>query len=174
MDIREPAITRDEILILDDENFNRDNVCIISGVGTGIGRAAALAAGVNGLSVVGLDINEAEGRTTREMVGELGGEMTFVKTDLSVDADIEAAVTKAAEAGAIKYLANIAGIQHIDSVEAFPMEKYDLMQRIMLRAPFYLSKLAIPHMKRSSGGTGGHRKYGIHPWPYLHQKQTGL
>jgi 3-hydroxybutyrate dehydrogenase len=34
------------------------------------------------------------------------------------------------------------------------MEKYDLMQRIMLRAPFYLSKLAIPHMKRSAEGTG--------------------
>ena len=34
------------------------------------------------------------------------------------------------------------------------MEKYDLMQRLMLRAPFYLSKLAIPHMKKSKDGTG--------------------
>jgi 3-hydroxybutyrate dehydrogenase len=34
------------------------------------------------------------------------------------------------------------------------MEKYDLMQKIMLRAPFYLSKLTIPHMKKSSDGTG--------------------
>jgi 3-hydroxybutyrate dehydrogenase len=34
------------------------------------------------------------------------------------------------------------------------MEKYDLMQRVMLRAPFYLSKLAIPHMKRSESGRG--------------------
>ncbi|MBW1788547.1 MAG: SDR family oxidoreductase [Deltaproteobacteria bacterium] len=154
MDIREPVITRDEILILEDENFKRDNVCIVSGVGTGIGRATALAAAANGLRVAGLDINKEEGLKTRDMVGELGGEMTFIRTDLSVDADIEAAVSEAAEVGTIKYLANIAGIQHIDSVDAFPMEKYDLMQRIMLRAPFYLSKLTIPHMKRSSGGTG--------------------
>ncbi len=34
------------------------------------------------------------------------------------------------------------------------MEKYDQMQALMLRAPFYLSKLAIPHMKKSSDGIG--------------------
>ena len=35
------------------------------------------------------------------------------------------------------------------------MEKYDLMQRIMVRAPFLpLQALPIPHMKRSEGGTG--------------------
>jgi 3-hydroxybutyrate dehydrogenase len=34
------------------------------------------------------------------------------------------------------------------------MEKYDLMQTIMLRAPFYLSKLCIPYMKKSEAGTG--------------------
>lgn len=56
--------------------------------------------------------------------------------------------------GSIKYLANIAGIQHIDSIENFPMETYDYMQRLMLRAPFYLSKLSLPHMRESSKGTG--------------------
>jgi 3-hydroxybutyrate dehydrogenase len=34
------------------------------------------------------------------------------------------------------------------------MDKYDLMQRLMLRAPFLLSKLCIPHMKKSAPGTG--------------------
>jgi len=61
---------------------------------------------------------------------------------------------EAAKLGTIKYVANIAGIQHIDPVERFPMETYDFMQRLMLRAPFYLSKLAIPHMKRSDDGIG--------------------
>lgn len=49
---------------------------------------------------------------------------------------------------------NIAGIQHIDAVENFPMEKYDQMQRLMLRAPFYLSKLTIPYMRQSRNGCG--------------------
>lgn len=154
MDIREPQIKREEILFLQDENFCSDNVCIVSGSGTGIGRATAIAAAANNLMAVGLDINEEEGKKTGKMAREMGGQMIFIKTDLCRDEEIEQAIAEAAEAGTIKYLANIAGIQHIDSVENFPMEKYDLMQRLMLRAPFYLSKLAIPHMKKSSDGTG--------------------
>jgi 3-hydroxybutyrate dehydrogenase len=154
MDINEPEIKRDEILILQDENFNPDNVCIVSGASGGIGRATAIAAAANKLTVAGLDFNEEEGKKTEELAKKMGGRMVFIKTDLTVDEDIEHAVSEAAKLGTIKYLANIAGIQHIDSIEKFPMEKYDYMQRLMLRAPFYLSKLTFPHMKKSSDGTG--------------------
>ncbi|CAN2042172.1 SDR family oxidoreductase [Candidatus Magnetomoraceae bacterium gMMP-15] len=154
MDIREPKITRKEILIVDDDRFNADNVCIVTGAGTGIGRAVAVAAAANGLTVAGLDINEKEAEKTKEIAKEMGGKMIFIRADISRDKDIEQAVSHAAEMGRIKYLANIAGIQHIDSIENFPMEKYDLMQRIMLRAPFYLSKLTLPYMKKSSDGIG--------------------
>ena len=43
-DTKEPEITPDEILILQDNNFNSNNVCVVTGAGTGIGRATALAA----------------------------------------------------------------------------------------------------------------------------------
>lgn len=154
MDINEPEIKRDEILILQDENFNPDNVCIVSGASGGIGRATAIAAAANNLTVAGLDFNEEEGKKTEELAKKMGGRMIFIKTDLTVDEDMENAVSEAAKLGTIKYLANIAGIQHIDSIENFPMEKYDYMQRLMLRAPFYLSKLTFPHMKKSIDGTG--------------------
>lgn len=154
MEIREPGIKREDVLVLQDSNFNPGNVCIVSGAGTGIGRATAIAAAANHLMTVGLDINENEGRRTQKMAQDMGGQMLFIKTDLARDEDIEKAVAGAAKLGTIKYLANIAGIQHIDSVENFPMEKYDLMQRIMLRAPFFLSKLTIPYMKKSTDGTG--------------------
>jgi 3-hydroxybutyrate dehydrogenase len=154
MEIKEPEIKYEEILILQDDNFCPDNVCIVSGSGTGIGRATAIAAAANKLTTVGLDINAEEGEKTQEIVHEIGGQMIFIKTDLTRDKEIKNAMEETAKLGTIKYVANIAGIQHIDSVENFPMEKYDLMQRIMLRAPFYLSKLAIPHMKKSKDGTG--------------------
>ncbi len=154
MDINEPEITKDEILILNDEHFNSDNVCLVSGAGTGIGRAVAISAAANKLTTVGLDINEEEGKKTQALAQEMGGHMVFIRTDLAKDEDIEHAIGEAAKHGSIRYVANIAGIQHIDSIENFPMEKYDLMERIMLRAPFYISKLTIPHMKKNADGVG--------------------
>jgi 3-hydroxybutyrate dehydrogenase len=154
MDISEPEIKREDILILEDSHFNTNNVCIVSGSGTGIGRATAIAAAANKLMTVGLDINEEQGVKTQKMAREMGGQMIFVKTDLCRDAEVEHSVLEAAKLGTIKYVANIAGIQHIDAIENFPMEKYDYMLSLMLRVPFYLSKLTFPHMRNSSDGTG--------------------
>ena len=154
MQIKEPEISAEEILVVRDDHFHTDNVCIVSGCGTGIGRACALAAAVNQLMVVGLDINAQEGKKTQTMARQLGGQMIYLPTDLTRDGHIKNAVEEAARLGTIKYLLNIAGIQHIDAVENFPMKTYDQMQRIMLRAPFYLSQLVIPHMKKSAQGTG--------------------
>lgn len=154
MDIREPEISREQILVLKDDHFTVGNVCIVTGAGTGIGRATAIAAAVNNLMTVGLDINEKEGKKTQKMARDMGGQMIFIKADLCKDDEIAQAVADAAKLGTIKFVANIAGLQHIDSIENFPMEKYDLMQRLMLRAPFLLSKLTIPHMRRSANGEG--------------------
>ncbi len=154
MEILEPEIKQEEILTLNDPNFTPGNVCIVTGAGSGIGRATAIAAAANRLTVVGLDVMEENGEQTRRLVEKMGGSMRFIRADLTQDSDMEAAVAEATTLGSIKYLANIAGIQHIDSIENFPMERYDYMQRLMVRAPMYMSKLAIPHMKRSSNGTG--------------------
>jgi 3-hydroxybutyrate dehydrogenase len=154
MDITEPIIGLDEILRLDDEDFHSDHVCLVTGAGTGIGRAVSLVCAVNGLNVLGLDTNQEQAKRTQSMARNMGADMHFLPTDLSRDEDIENAVREAAGLGQIKFLFNIAGIQHVDSVQDFPMQKYDQMQRIMLRAPFYLSKLVIPFMQSSVDGCG--------------------
>lgn len=154
MEIQEPKIGMDDILKLNDPEFKPANVCIVTGCGSGIGRAVAIAAAANGLMVVGADMNADGAGETLQMARAAGGLMEVVTVDLTVDSDIERLVNVASQSGTIRYLANIAGIQHIDAIEDFPMEKYDLMQQLMLRTPFYLSKLSIPYMKQSLDGKG--------------------
>jgi 3-hydroxybutyrate dehydrogenase len=137
-----------------DKYFKRANVAIVTGAASGVGRATAIAMGANGLTVLGVDVDEKRGAETVEMGKVLGGKIFFQKADLSKDPDIQAVVKEAQKLGTVKFLANIAGIQHINAVEDFPMEMYDRMMAIMLRAPFYLSKLCIPPMKKSEDGTG--------------------
>lgn len=152
--IREPEIRREEILFLDDDAFSADNVCLVTGAASGIGRALAVAAAANGLRVAAIDVDDEGLKQTAKVAGGFGGDVVPVTADLTRDADVVAAVETAAELGTVKFLANIAGIQHIDAVEDFPMDMYDRMQQLMLRAPFLLSKLCIPLMKQSSAGHG--------------------
>lgn len=150
----EPEIHKEEILLIKDKNFQPQNVAIVTGISSGVGRAIGVALAVNGVTVLGADIEEKGGQETVKIAQNFGGRIIFQKTDLTRDEDIISCVKAAAKYGGIKFLANIAGIQHIDAIEKFPMEIYDRMQKIMLRAPFYLSKLCIPHMKKSQDGTG--------------------
>jgi 3-hydroxybutyrate dehydrogenase len=154
MEIREPEINAEGILVIKDAQFHIGNVCIVTGCATGIGRASAIAAAANQLMVVGLDRNAAEAKKTLRLARQTGGQMIFLPTDLTCDKQIEGAVNEAARLGTIKFLLNIAGLQHIDAIEDFPMHQYDHMQRVMLRAPFLLSKLTISHMKSSPDGIG--------------------
>jgi 3-hydroxybutyrate dehydrogenase len=154
MDLNEPKIEQGQILVLDDDTFNPGHLCLVTGCGTGIGRAVAIALAANNITTVGVDINREEAEKTQKMVDDIGGRMVFFEADLTDDEMLEKIVADASKLGQIKFLANIAGIQHIDPIEKFPMEKYDLMQRLMLRTPFFLSRLVIPHMKKSPDGTG--------------------
>ena len=81
-DTREPEIQQEDILILQDEHFNPGNVCIVSGAGTGIGRATSVATAANRLMVVGLDINEEAGQKTCELAKRMGHVMKLTDGSL--------------------------------------------------------------------------------------------
>jgi 3-hydroxybutyrate dehydrogenase len=155
-DLSTPELTRDDLLVFDGDHFTGDDVAIVTGAASGIGRATAIGLAANGLTVVGADIDEEGLEGTTDLVDSVAADGVFhgVETDLRDDADIGAMVTAASERGQLRYVANIAGMQHIDPISEFPTEKYDLLQDVMVRAPFLLAKHAMPHIKDADDGRG--------------------
>ena len=155
-DLTEPALTADDLLVLNDPHFTPETTAVVTGAASGIGQATAVALAANDLTVVGADIDEEGLEATVDLAADVGasGEIHPVPTDLTDDADVEAMVDVAAETGALRYVANIAGMQHIASIPEFPMERYDLLLDIMLRAPFLTAKLAMPHIRATDDGVG--------------------
>ncbi|MFC7215344.1 SDR family NAD(P)-dependent oxidoreductase [Saliphagus sp. GCM10025334] len=151
-----PAVTRETIHTVDDDSFAEENVCIVTGAASGIGQAVALTAAENGLTVAATDYDEGGLEETVDRADEIdvAGSVEAVVGDLTVDEDIERIVEEAANLGSVKYLANVAGMQHIDAIEEFPMDAYDRIHQIMLRAPIYLTKLCIPHFRETADGRG--------------------
>jgi len=156
MDLTAPELSPDDFLRIDDPHFGPDNVAIVTGAASGIGRATATALASNGLTVVGADIDTEGLAETGDLVEEFDASGTFhgVETDLTNDADVEAVVDAAAEEGNLRYVANIAGMQHIASIAEFPMDRYDLLLDIMLRSPFKMAQAAIPHIEATNDGVG--------------------
>jgi 3-hydroxybutyrate dehydrogenase len=155
-ELTEPELTADDLLVLEDPHFGPDSVAVVTGAASGIGQATAVALAANGLTVVGADIDEAGLEETASIAADVDapGEIQSVPTDLTDDGDVEAMIEAAAEAGDLRYVANIAGMQHIASIPEFPMEKYDLLLDIMLRSPFLTAKRAMPHIRATDDGVG--------------------
>jgi len=155
-DLSEPQLSTEELLVVDDPRFDVENVALVTGAASGIGQATAVALATNGLTVVGADLDADGLEETASLVEEFDAPGVFhgVETDLTDDDDVAAVVEAAAGEGALRYVANIAGMQHIDSIADFPMDRYDLLQNIMVRAPFLTAREAIPHIEATGDGVG--------------------
>ena len=154
--LAEPELTADDLLVLEDPLFNPDTVAVVTGAASGIGQATAVALAANGLTVVGADIDETGLDETVDLAVDVDapGDVQPVPTDLTDNDAVEAMIETAAGMGEIRYVTNIAGMQHIASIPEFPMEKYDLLLDVMLRAPFLVAKHAMPHISATDDGIG--------------------
>jgi 3-hydroxybutyrate dehydrogenase len=155
--IEPPELSAEDVLRVDDDRFAPETTAIVTGAASGIGRATALALAVNGCTVVATDVDEDGLAGTVDRADELdaAGAVEPVAADLLDDDAAAAVVEAAAEAGDLRFLANVAGMQHVAPIEEFPMDVYDRMHRVMLRAPILLSKHALPHVRAAGGGAIG-------------------
>jgi NAD(P)-dependent dehydrogenase (short-subunit alcohol dehydrogenase family) len=128
-------------------------VAIITGAGSGIGKATALLFSDEGAKVIVSDISEENGKTTVNEIKAKGGEAIFFKADSSSPADNEALVAHAIkEYGNLDIAVNNAGIGGpIAATGEYPLDGWKKTIDINLSGVFYGLRYQIPAMLKNGG-----------------------
>ena len=125
--------------------------CVVTGAGSGIGRATAQKLAAEGGRVVCVDI---AGDAVEATAAEIGESAVAVTADVSSRADCDAFVARCVEAfGAIDVLVNNAGVNLPGVFHEVPDETIERTLGVNVRGPMYACQAAIPHMLERGGGS---------------------
>jgi len=131
-----------------------NKVAILTGIGAGIGQAAALRFAEEGARLVLADLNEEAAARTARMVEEMGGKALAIRADISVESDAKAISEAAAKAyGTIDILVNNAAEFTAKSVENATLEDWHRVYGVNVFGTAMVSKYAIPYMKAQRRGS---------------------
>ncbi|MFH1931506.1 MAG: glucose 1-dehydrogenase [Pseudomonadota bacterium] len=131
-----------------------NKVAIITGSGSGIGRATALLFANEAASIVVADVEETGGNETVRLIKESGGNAIFAKTNVSRAEDAAKSVESAVKTyGKVDILVNAAGtLGKIIEIVNLSEEEWDKIINVDLKGIFLMSKYAIPKIKEAGGG----------------------
>ncbi|WEK19755.1 MAG: glucose 1-dehydrogenase [Candidatus Pedobacter colombiensis] len=132
-----------------------NKVAVVTGAGSGIGKAVAFIFAAKGAKVVVSDINEEHGNAVVVEIKQKGGEAVFIKADTSKAIDNDSLVKKAvAHYGALHISVNNAGIGgEAAPTGEYPVESWDKVIGINLSGVFYGLRYQIPAILKSGGGS---------------------
>ena len=128
-----------------------NRVALITGAGTGIGRAIALAYAREGAKLVLVgrrkDVLEAVAK-------EVGGTPLVLSGDVSKQGDIDRVLKATVDQfGALNVLVNNAGILHIGTAEQITEAQWDETFNVNVRGLWLFSRSVLPHMRKAGGGS---------------------
>ncbi|MFE4813738.1 3-hydroxybutyrate dehydrogenase [Peribacillus simplex] len=131
----------------------KDKVAIITGSARGIGFEIGKIFAENGAKVVLSDLDQNTVEKAALDLRNKGLEVIGLKADVTSEEDIIQLIKQAKDQyGRIDIFINNAGLQHVAPIEEFPTEKFELMIKIMLTAPFISIKNVLPIMKEQGFG----------------------
>jgi NAD(P)-dependent dehydrogenase (short-subunit alcohol dehydrogenase family) len=138
-------------------------VALITGAGSGVGRAAMRIFAKEGAKVVGVSRTQSALDGALSEVKAIGGEGTVIAADLSTEAGAETAMKKTLDSyGRVDILVNSAGVGYswmekspgsMNDIATTTLEKWNEVLAINLTSGFLMSKLAVLEMKKQGGGS---------------------
>ncbi len=130
-----------------------NKVVFITGAASGIGYEIGVEFAKNGAKVALSDINEEKVNEAAEKLKREGLECIGLTCDVTKEEELQQAIDHTVEKyGRLDVLINNAGLQHVAAIEEFPTEKFELITKVMLVAPFMATKHAFPIMKKQGSG----------------------
>lgn len=130
----------------------KGKVAVVTGGGSGIGRAIALRFAANGAAVRIIDRNAAEAKATAHRIAKAGGSASPYACDVADAEQVKKTFQKIFAQGRVEILVNNAGISHIGSLEGTSQEDFDRVYRVNVKGYFNCMLACIGHMKARGGG----------------------
>lgn len=128
--------------------------CVVTGAGSGIGKAIAFRLAEEGGKVLCVDVNGATVSATAKSIQQAGGKACAVTVDVSDRHQVDAFVTRCVELyGRIDVLVNNAGVNIPGVFHEVSDAVIDKTLNVNVKGPMYGSRAAIPHMLRQGGGS---------------------
>lgn len=128
------------------------SIAIVTGAGSGIGRAAAMRLASAGAHVALLGRDAAALETVLREVEQAGGRATVAKADVTDRAAVDAAVAHIAGAGPPTLLVNNAGAGRSAPFERMTIDDWNAMLAVNLTGVFHVTQAVLPHMLAAGGG----------------------
>ena len=129
-------------------------VALVTGAGSGIRRAPALAFAREGAKVVVSDVVAEGGKETVRRIEQAGGDAFFVEGDVSVAADAKTLVEAAEHYGRLDCAFNNAGIEGAQALTAdISEENFDRVLNVNLKGAWLCMKYEVPIMLKQGGGS---------------------
>ena len=128
-------------------------VAVVTGGGSGIGRAIASIFARQGARVLVLDLHEQTARETLDAITAAGGTAGAVVCDVADGASVDTAFARiAGDHGRLDILVNSAGVAHVGTIEETPEPDFDRLYRVNVKGVYLCSRAAVPVMVRQGGG----------------------
>lgn len=128
-------------------------VALVTGAGSGIGRAIAIRYAEAGAHVFALDRDPRAAAATAAEAGAAGGRGTAIVCDVTDAAAVEAAVGRVSETGGgLDVVVNNAGISVLGAVHTLSEEQWDRQLDVNVKSVFLVSRAAWPHLVARGGG----------------------